>query len=297
MGQINISSINHHQKYIKAMNQYNSLIAIDTQKALLMSNLQLIMQRTEIMKWQDEFHPGKLSFLNTNFKLSPLILLSGDVGCGKTELANCIGSPLAEKLNVDSIKVYEMPSDVRGTGHVGELSARIKEVFDQVIADVNEDEAAILIIDEADALANSREADQQHHEDRAGVNTLIKELDRIEKLNKRIAVLFITNRSAAMDPAILRRVAVEIQFQRPGEAETEEVIRYLLQDIPHEEEQIQILVKECLKKSTSFTFSDLFKKIAHQSVIKAFEAQIPLNFSIVLDTIQRTKPSPIFKES
>ena len=39
--------------------------------------------------------------------------------------------------------------------------------------------ATVLLIDEADSLAQSREMVQMHHEDRAGVNALIRGIDDI----------------------------------------------------------------------------------------------------------------------
>lgn len=297
MGEINITSIEHHSEYKKAIQQFESLIGLESQKSALLSNLELLFSGKKILDWKDEFHPKGLTFLTTNFKLSPLILLSGDVGCGKTELASCVGSLLSKRLEDVSVKVFQSPSDIRGVGLVGQLSARITEVFNQVIADVKPDETGILIIDEADSLSNSREDGQQHLEDRAGVNTLIKELDRIENLDKRIAVLFITNRSKAMDPAILRRAAIQIQFQRPQEAQVKEVVSYLLKDVQHDSKQIENVVEACLKKTHLYTYSDFFRRIAHQSIICAFERKVPFSSSLLLEIIDQTEPSPLFKES
>ena len=63
-----------------------------------------------------------------NYAKDPLIILSGEVGCGKTELANSIASPLAKKLDI-IIKTYETPSNIRGSGRVGEISSRITGNF------------------------------------------------------------------------------------------------------------------------------------------------------------------------
>ena len=42
---------------------------------------------------------------------TPLIILSGEVGCGKTALAQVIGTPLAKKLNQDDNIVYSLHGD------------------------------------------------------------------------------------------------------------------------------------------------------------------------------------------
>lgn len=277
-----------------AVKRFESLIGIKKQKQLLLENLQLILGRSRIMAWKEEFHKDSLPFLNEHFKISPMILLSGDVGCGKTELASCVAGPLAKESG-KQIRVYEAPSDIRGRGLVGELSGRITVAFDQVIEDLNEnkDVFGVLIIDEADALANSRDDDNQHHEDRAGVNTLIKELDRIEKSGLSLAVLFITNRTNAMDPAIIRRSAIEIIFKRPEEDSIKEVIDLLTSGITTPEETTA-LVNECLKKDPLFTFSDLFRKVGYQSIIRAYSSNRALTPEDLLETIKLTNPSPKF---
>jgi AAA+ superfamily predicted ATPase len=66
--------------------------------------------------------------------------------------------------------------------------------------------AVILLVDEADALAQSREAAQMRHEDRAGVNAFIRGVDRIGN-GLPAAVIMCTNRLSALDPAVRRRAA------------------------------------------------------------------------------------------
>lgn len=294
MGEINLRFNDHYPGNSITVKQFDSLIGIQTQKQLLLENLQLILSRDEIMTWKAEFHNDSLPFLDHHFKISPMILLSGDVGCGKTELASCVAGPLAQKTQ-KQVRVYEAPSDIRGRGLVGELSGRITAMVDQVIEDLseNKDTWGILIIDEADALANSRESSDQHHEDRAGVNTLIKELDRIENSKLNLAVLFITNRTNAMDPAIIRRSAIEIIFNRPGEDAIKEVMNLLTSGITTLEEKAS-LVNECLKKEPLFTFSDLLRKVGYQSIIRAYSSNRALTHDDLLETIKLTNPSPIF---
>lgn len=49
--------------------------------------------------------------------------------------------------------------------------------------------AVILLVDEADALAQSRETAQMHHEDRAGLNAFIRGIDRIANAKLPAAVI------------------------------------------------------------------------------------------------------------
>ena len=63
----------------------------------------------------------------------------------------------------------------------------------------------MLLIDEADALAATRTEQHMHHEDKAGLNTLLQRIDGLRLGKRRIAVIFITNRPDALDLAIRRR--------------------------------------------------------------------------------------------
>jgi len=73
----------------------------------------------------------------------------------------------------------------------------------------------ILVLDEADDLATRRGQMQAHHEDRAGVNVLIKQIDQLSKAKAPITVIIITNRADVLDPAVVRRAALRLDFHRP----------------------------------------------------------------------------------
>ena len=84
--------------------------------------------------------------------------------------------------------------------------------------------AIILLVDEADALAQSREAAQMHHEDRAGVNAFIRGVDRLGNGKLPAAVIMCTNRLGALDPAVKRRAADILIFGRPDETQRRAVL-------------------------------------------------------------------------
>ena len=58
-----------------------------------------------------------------------------------------------------------------------------------------------------------------HHEDRAGVNALIRGVDDFATGNLPAIVVMCTNRLDALDPAVRRRAAVTFTFNRPNEAQ------------------------------------------------------------------------------
>ena len=109
----------------------------------------------------------------------PLLILEGDVGSGKTALARSIGHQLALRLNMKLVLLV-MNAQVRGGGHVGELTQNIARAFEEAERHQEREQIPVLfLIDEADALAQARGGQQTHHEDDAGVNTLIQHIDRL----------------------------------------------------------------------------------------------------------------------
>ncbi|MGK3960055.1 AAA family ATPase [Sorangium sp. So ce118] len=224
---------------------------------------------------------------------SPLILLSGEVGCGKTALATSAGTPLATRLDRKVVSL-ETPSNIRGWGRVGEISARITEAFEQACARVKHVGCGILIIDEADDLAAAREEMQAHHEDRAGVNVLIKQIDRIARERAPLAVLMITNRAGALDPAVARRASLHLRFDRPDPAQRRAVMSRLLAGTQHTEEEIGKFVEATEpRRGVRFSFSDLTVRLARAALRRAWRANRPFGPAVLLETLAEFDPSPL----
>lgn len=277
-----------------AQHVYDSLIAIDEQKAGLMNTLSFFFNRNKIDKWHKKHHHSKLAFLENIADGTPLIILAGDVGCGKTALANCIATPLGKLLD-KRIHCYETPSNIRGGGRVGEISNRITEAFTQVKAKVKGDSVGLLIIDEADDLATDREQNQAHHEDRSGLNVLIKQIDSIAKEKANVAVILITNRLKALDPAVVRRATQVISFSRPDAEARKLVFQSILKGASATEKDISELVKASDKGAKPYSFSDLVQRIGRQALITAIEEDRPFDKRILLEAISNVEPSPLIK--
>ena len=130
-----------------------------------------------------------------------LFIFEGDVGTGKTEFAMTFGNELAHFIKKDVI-LTRMSMKSRGNGVVGEMSKLITKSFQEAKTLASTTKPVIMILDEADSLAQSREENQMHHEDRAGVNALIQGIDHIRNVEIPILVVFCTNRVQAIDPAI-----------------------------------------------------------------------------------------------
>ena len=246
-----------------------------------------------VEKWRKIHHPKGLPGVGALGGGSPLILLSGEVGCGKTALATSVGTPLANALDC-LILAMETPSDIRGHGLVGELSTRITEAFEQARARAKHIGCGLLIIDEADDLATARGQMQAHHEDRAGVNVLIKQIDAITREKAPLAVLMITNRASALDPAVTRRAALHLRFGRPNAVQRRAVMEQLLAGTRPTKDDLDALVEATgTRHGVPFSFSDLTVRLGRSALRRAWRANAPFGAAVLLEALEDLEPSPL----
>jgi SpoVK/Ycf46/Vps4 family AAA+-type ATPase len=276
--------------------EYAQLVGIDGHKTRLFQTLDMLLNQRKVTEWNKKHHAGRLSLAHQVLQADPLIILSGEVGCGKTALAQSIATPLSEELG-KRIRVFETPSDIRGNGLVGEISSRITAAFDQVLVRTKDEEISLLIIDEADDLATSREQNQAHHEDRAGLNVLIKQLDLLKKSEKRIVVLMITNRIAVIDPAVQRRCSLHLTFERPSSEHLKGLFSSLLQGIKLPEREVNQLLHECEVHSVRYTASDIVHRVGKGAVYEAISDDQPLTVDRIIKWIRLTPPTPLLQKA
>lgn len=275
----------------EGLKDFDALLGIDDIKDALVDELTLILDRDRLAAWTKKHHPHGLGIVNHARSKAPLILLSGDVGCGKTALASCVATPVARALD-HRIMCLETPSDIRGGGLVGELSTNITEAFTQAKAKAKAIGRGILVIDEADDLATRRGQMQAHHEDRAGVNVLIKQIDQLAKGSTPIAVIMITNREDVLDPAVVRRAALRLKFQRPNDDARAAVFRSILEGTETSDSQVRELVK-LTGKTPPYTFSDITDRIARLALRRAWKSNQPFCAALLKAAIAEVEPSPV----
>lgn len=277
------------------LTEWIGLIGLDHHKSALLNTLELLLDPDRFTNWQQQHHPSGLRLGSLINKTTPLVILSGDVGCGKTALARSVGAPLSKKLD-SQVVLIEAPGDIRGTGLVGELSARIADTFAQARSAVPRKGYALLLLDEGDDIATSREQLQAHHEDRAGVNTLIKELDHLVAGSPRIVVLLVTNRGQALDPALLRRAALHLLFERPQGESLKALIEYLIEGIQVTPAEMKKLLAAC-KQDIPFTASDLVHRVGRRAVLEAYQQSRALTATDLVSALRYVKPTPVFRDS
>ena len=159
-----------------------ALVGLEDHKRRLTNILALLVNADGLEVWAKRYHPGAKSVVKAVMARPPLVVLAGDVGSGKSALAETIGDAVARQENID-VTLFPLSLSTRGEGRVGEMTQLLSAAFEYIIDEAKklkdaESErsrgAVILLVDEADALAQSREASQMHHEDRAGVNAFIR---------------------------------------------------------------------------------------------------------------------------
>jgi AAA+ superfamily predicted ATPase len=282
-----------------------ALVGLDDHKQRLMKILGLLINADGLKKWAEKHHPHLNGSLKSILRRPPLVVLAGDVGSGKTELAETIGDEVARQENID-VTLFPLSLATRGQGRVGEMTQLISAAFDHTVTEASKLKAAsgksrggiILLIDEADALAQSREAAQMHHEDRAGVNAFIRGVDRIGNGSLPAAVIMCTNRLGALDPALRRRAAEILQFQRPDDVQRRALLGQPLRELGFSVSQIEQVVALTGPKAGmayGYTFSDLTQRLLPAIILDAYPTK-PVSATRAIEIVKAVVPTPPFQE-
>ena len=281
------------------------LVGLDDHKERLMKIISLLVNMASLEAWTKKHHPSADGVLDIVLRRPPLVVLAGEVGSGKSELAESIGDAVARREKIE-ITLFPLSLSARGQGRVGEMTHLLSAAFDYTVIEANKVKAAsgrtrgavIFLVDEADALAQSRGAAQMHHEDRAGVNAFIRGIDRIGNGRLPAAVIMCTNRLGALDPAVRRRAADLLIFSRPNETQRHAVLVNPLKQLGFLQPQINAVVAATGTqngRTYGFTFSDLTQRLLPAIILDAYPNQ-PVNPGRALEIAQTMLPTPPFRE-
>src|SRR5690606_28410318 len=73
------------------------LVGLDDHKARLTKMLGLLVNPAGLEAWAKKHHAGANAALQTVLRRPPLVVLAGDVGSGKSELAETVGDAVARQ--------------------------------------------------------------------------------------------------------------------------------------------------------------------------------------------------------
>ena len=283
------------------------LVGMDDSIERLARILEILLFPSRLQEWKKKHHPDASVIFDYVKNRHALVIIAGDVGTGKTELSETIGSYVARKNKLE-ITLFPMSLSTRGSGLVGEMTRLISSAFYHVknegerISRTREGEyksGVILLIDEADALAQSRQEGQMHHEDRAGVNALIRGLDTLNRKQLPVAVIMCTNRMEAIDPAVTRRAAEMFIFNRPDKNKRLALLQQTFKEMGFTQEQIEKaadMTGPVNGRDYGFAFSDITQKLFHSIVMSSYPDK-SISYEQVISAIQKITPTPPFKNN
>lgn len=286
-----------------AQRRYASLVGLDRTKDLAVREALALLAPERVSEWSTKHHRKMLRAAELLRDRTRLLVFAGDVGTGKTALAESFGDEVARKAGID-VLLFPLSLSTRGTGAVGEMTRLIASAFNYVSDQIPQTRngrsgvAGILLIDEADALAQSRELSQMHHEDRAGVNALIRGIDRLASEQRPVLTVMCTNRIGAIDPAVQRRAAAVFTFSRPNDTQRRKVLSEAFSDLGLSAAQIDDLVRLTgpqAGRKYGYTYSDLTNRLIPGAVLASFP-DAPLTFATI-QTVAQDPPTPPFQES
>lgn len=290
---------------IGASKRLARLVGIDEARTRLTKLLGVLVNPAGLRAWVEKHHCGASLVIDYLERRPPLVILAGDVGTGKTELAETVGDAVARQEQID-VTLFPVSLATRGSGKVGEMTRLLSAAFESTLQAAEKLKCGngkagggmILLVDEADALTQSREAGQMHHEDRAGVNAFIRGVDRLAERQLPAAVVLCTNRLSAIDPAVQRRAAEIFVFRRPNDAQRRAVIEGPLGELGFTGPQVDQIVQLTGKmedQAYGYTFSDLTQRLIPILVLDAYPDS-PVRLDRALELIADIKPTPPFRD-
>lgn len=138
-----------------------------------------------------------------------------------------------------------------------------------------------------------------HHEDRAGVNALIRGVDDLATANLPAIVVMCTNRLEALDPAVRRRAAVTFSFNRPNEGQRLAFLKPVLEELGFSPQQIHALVNgtgATHGRPYGYTYSDLAQRLLPGLLLAAYPSSA-ISYDLAKQVVEQHPPTPPFRET
>ena len=274
-----------------------TLLGFDTRYTRVHDQLRLLLNVSGLGDWNRKHHGGKLAICDLVAEQYPLVIFHGDVGTGKTAMAECIANKLVTESKSEDSILFKLSNRVRGKGMVGEMGTLIAEAFRKVIQSAGKHRRAILVIDEGDSLGASRAQDHSHHEDKVAVNTLIQGVDDLRQYGGRIFIILCTNRISVLDAALRRRAGIIEVFLRPSDEERRQLFSMDLAGLTLTPAQITQLVETTAahEGKPAWTYSDIRTRLYPAALAKAYPSE-PLRFEHLISVASTLQASPVMED-
>ena len=185
---VELVMINAPEEVVQRM---DDLVCTPSQIAVI-SKIQNAREHRRFLKEHRIHEVGKLLFV-------------GPPGTGKTSIALAMS-------NTMHMPVLEVRLSMITSQYLGETSKNIDRIFELA----KKLSPSILFIDEFDFVAKSREADD-HGAMKRAVNSLLKNIDRINLIKDDVILIGATNHPQMLDEAAWRRFDEVVEFSLPDE--------------------------------------------------------------------------------
>ncbi|MEI8330719.1 MAG: ATP-binding protein [Methanomicrobiales archaeon] len=213
------------------------LVCTPTQLAVI-SKIQNALVHREYLQRHRIHEVGKLLFV-------------GPPGTGKTSIALAMS-------NTMHMPVLEVRLSMITSQYLGETSKNIDRIFDLA----KKLSPSILFIDEFDFVAKSRVADD-HGAMKRAVNSLLKNIDRINLIKNGVILIGATNHPQLLDEAAWRRFDEVVEFSLPDEDMRKNILQKITASLG-----CAINYQELASKTEGFSGSDL-RMMVKEAVLSA----------------------------
>ncbi len=209
-------------------------------------NRRIIEEFLTILEIKDKFAEHDVPIPNK-------IVMYGPPGTGKT----LTGFFMAQQLNIPLVLV-RLDSIIHS--HLGETASNVRKIFEYAKAS-----PCVLFLDEFDAIARTRENNDEVKEMARVVNTLLQCLDEFECDSLFMAA---TNLQEELDHAVWRRFDTKMTYGMPDDTTRHEYIRLLIGDFEHEEHTL-LNASSSLKGCSFADMEQIVLKAKRKAIIES----------------------------